>query len=159
LAIIQSVIRQDIGLLVRSAFGYLPMAFILSAAAIVVTQLLVSVTDDLSAIVVQGLGGGSGNLLQSVGDALRDRLRSGIGVLAASFAEGKNSLLVIVTDDLRSRGVRADELIREIAAAGGGRGGGKPHMAQAGIPDAAKLADAFAKVPEVVRAALARAAA
>ncbi|MDQ6888237.1 MAG: alanine--tRNA ligase [Gemmatimonadota bacterium] len=97
--------------------------------------------------------------LQSVGDALRERLGSGIGVLAASFAEGKNSLLVIVTDDLRSRGVRADELIREIAAAGGGRGGGKPHMAQAGIPDAAKLADAFAKVPEVVRAALARAAA
>jgi hypothetical protein len=60
--------------LLRSAFGYLPMAFILSAAAIVVTQLLVSVTDDLSAIVVQGLGGGSGNLLQSVGDAYKNAL-------------------------------------------------------------------------------------
>ncbi len=97
--------------------------------------------------------------LQSLGDALRERLGSGVAVLAATFAEGKNSLLVIVTDDLRARGVRADELIREIAAAGGGRGGGKPHMAQAGIPDASKLADVFAKAPDVVRAALARAAA
>jgi hypothetical protein len=61
-------------ILIRSAFGYLPMAFILSAAAIVVTQLLVSVTDDLSAVVVQGLGGGSGNLLQSVGEAYKNAL-------------------------------------------------------------------------------------
>jgi hypothetical protein len=74
LALIQAVWRQDIWILLRSAFGYLPMAFILSAAAIVATQLLVSVTDDLSAIVVQGLGGGSGNLLQSVGDAYKNAL-------------------------------------------------------------------------------------
>jgi hypothetical protein len=74
LALIQAVWRQDMWILLRSAFGYLPMAFILSAAAIVVTQLLVSVTDDLSAIVVQGLGGGSGNLLQSVGDAYKNAL-------------------------------------------------------------------------------------
>jgi hypothetical protein len=74
LALIQAVWRQDMWILLRSAFGYLPMAFILSAAAIVVTQLLVSVTDDLSAVVVQGLGGGSGNLLQSVGDAYKNAL-------------------------------------------------------------------------------------
>lgn len=74
LALIQAVWRQDVWILLRSAFGYLPMAFILSAAAIAATQLLVSVTDDLSATVVQGLGGGSGNLLQSVGDAYKNAL-------------------------------------------------------------------------------------
>jgi hypothetical protein len=74
LSLIQAVWRQDMWILLRSAFGYLPMAFILSAAAIVATQLLVSVTDDLSAMVVQGSGGGSGNLLQSVGDAYKNAL-------------------------------------------------------------------------------------
>jgi hypothetical protein len=50
------------------------MAFILAAAAIVATQLIVSITDGLAATVVQGLGGGSGNLLQSVGDAYKNAL-------------------------------------------------------------------------------------
>ena len=69
LAVIQAVWRQDIWILLRSGFGYLPLAFVFAGAAIVATQLLVSVTDDLAGIVVGGLGGGSGNLLQSVGDA------------------------------------------------------------------------------------------
>jgi alanyl-tRNA synthetase len=89
--------------------------------------------------------------LQSLGDALRERLGSGVGVLAASFGEGKNTLLAVVTDDLRERGLRADALVRDIAEAAGGRGGGKPHMAQAGIPDAARLSDALQQVPTAVR--------
>jgi alanyl-tRNA synthetase len=92
--------------------------------------------------------------LQQLGDAVREQLGSGVGVLAASFEDGKNGLLVVVTDDLRERGVRADALIKEIAAAAGGRGGGKPHMAQAGIPDASRLGDALARAPEVVTAAV-----
>jgi hypothetical protein len=74
LALIQAVMRQDIWMLLRSAFGYLPMAFILAAAAIVATQLLIAVADDLSGTVVHSLGGGSGNLLQSVGDAYKNAL-------------------------------------------------------------------------------------
>jgi len=92
--------------------------------------------------------------LQALGDAIREKLGSGVGVLAASFEDGKNTLLVVVTDDLRERGVRADALIKDIAAAAGGRGGGKPHMAQAGIPDASRLDDALARAPELVRDAL-----
>jgi alanyl-tRNA synthetase len=92
--------------------------------------------------------------LQALGDAVREKLGSGVGVLAASFEDGKNSLLVVVTDDLRDRGVRADALIKDIAAAAGGRGGGKPHMAQAGIPDASRFDDAFARAPELVASAL-----
>ncbi|HEV8214611.1 MAG TPA: DHHA1 domain-containing protein, partial [Gemmatimonadaceae bacterium] len=92
--------------------------------------------------------------LQALGDAIREKLGSGVGVLAASFEDGKNTLLVVVTDDLRERGVRADTLIKDIAAAAGGRGGGKPHMAQAGIPDASRFDDALARAPELVRDAL-----
>ncbi len=94
--------------------------------------------------------------LQALGDALREQMVSGVAVLAASFSDGKNSLLVIVTDDLRARGLRADAIIRDVAAVAGGRGGGKPHMAQAGIPDASKLPDALAAAPGVIEAQLAR---
>jgi alanyl-tRNA synthetase len=89
--------------------------------------------------------------LQSMGDALREKIGSGVAVLSASFDDGKNSLLGIVTDDLREKGLRADTIIRDVAAIAGGRGGGRPHMAQAGVPDAAKLPDALAAVPGVVQ--------
>ncbi|MEO6877384.1 MAG: alanine--tRNA ligase, partial [Gemmatimonadaceae bacterium] len=83
--------------------------------------------------------------LQALGDAIREKLGSGVGVLAASFDDGKNALLVVVTDDLRERGVNAGNLIKDLAAAAGGRGGGKPHMAQAGIPDAARFGEALGR--------------
>jgi alanyl-tRNA synthetase len=94
--------------------------------------------------------------LQTLGDALRDRMGSGVAVLAASFDDGKNSLLAVVTDDLREKGLRADSIVRDVAAAAGGRGGGKAHMAQAGIPDASRLGDALDSVVAVVRAQLNR---
>jgi alanyl-tRNA synthetase len=94
--------------------------------------------------------------LQALGDALREQLRSGVGVLGTTFADGKSTLLVVVTDDLKDRGVRADALVREIAAVAGGKGGGKPHMAQAGIPDAAKLETAIREAPAIIRPLLTR---
>jgi alanyl-tRNA synthetase len=90
--------------------------------------------------------------LQAMGDALREQLRSGVGVLATRLDDGKGALLTVVTDDLRARGVRADAIVREVAAVAGGRGGGKPHMAQAGIPDGARIDDALAEAPRVVSA-------
>ena len=92
--------------------------------------------------------------LQALGDAIREQLGSGVGVLAASFEDGKNTLLVVVTDDLRDNGLSADRLVKKMAEAAGGRGGGKAHMAQAGIPDASRLGDALASAPEIVQGAL-----
>jgi len=92
--------------------------------------------------------------LQGLGDALREQLTSGVGLLAARLADGKGSLLAVVTDDLRAKGLRADAIVRDVAAIAGGRGGGKPHMAQAGIPDASRFDEAFARAPELVRTAL-----
>ena len=93
--------------------------------------------------------------LQAMGDALREQLPSGVGLLAARLEDGKGSLLAVVTDDLRERGIRADAIVREVAAVAGGKGGGKPHMAQAGIPDASRLADALAEAPRLVSALVA----
>ena len=67
---------------------------------------------------------------------------------------GKATLLVAVTDDVAVR-VRAGDLVRELAAVVGGRGGGKPTLAQAGGQDAGKLDEALAKAPGQVRELLA----
>src|SRR4029078_8780913 len=107
-----------------------------------------------SRLVAGGVRGGELRELQALGDAIREKLGSGVGVIAASFEDGKNTLLVVVSDDLRERGLRADALIKDIAAAAGGRGGGKAHLAQAGIPDAGRFGEAFAKAPGVIAAAL-----
>ena len=102
-------------------------------------------------LVIGEVGAGDVKALQAMGDALREQLPSGVGLLAARFEDGKGALLAVVTDDLRERGIRADAIVRDVAAVAGGRGGGKPHMAQAGIPDAARLADALAEAPRLVQ--------
>jgi alanyl-tRNA synthetase len=92
--------------------------------------------------------------LQALGDAVRERLKTGVAALGATFDDGKSTLLAVVTDDVRDRGVRADAVIKELAAAAGGRGGGKAHMAQAGIPDAARIPEALGRLPDIVRGLL-----
>jgi alanyl-tRNA synthetase len=94
--------------------------------------------------------------LQALGDAVREQPGPLVAALGATFDDQKAALLVVVTDDARGRGVRADEVVRELAAVAGGRGGGKPHMAQAGIPDGGRLPDALAALESVLRAHLTR---
>lgn len=96
LALIQALWRQDLWILLRSAFGYLPMAFILAAAAIVATQLVISVSDDLSGMVVQGLGGSSGGFLQSVGDAYTRALADSSGNAVPLFGIFLGAIILAV---------------------------------------------------------------
>jgi alanyl-tRNA synthetase len=94
--------------------------------------------------------------LQALGDAVREHSGPLVAALGATFDDHKAALLVVVTDDARGRGLRADEVVRELAAVAGGRGGGKPHMAQAGIPDGGRLPEALAALERVLRDHLAR---
>jgi alanyl-tRNA synthetase len=80
---------------------------------------------------------------------------SGVAVVAAEMPGGKRTIFTFVTDDLISRGVRADAVVREVAAVVGGRGGGRPHMAQAGVEDPERLDEALAAGAGVVRTLLA----
>ena len=88
--------------------------------------------------------------LRNLADTMRQKLGSGVVVLGMESG-GKATLLAAVTDDLTAR-VKAGDLVRELAAVIGGRGGGKPNLAQAGGPDVDKLDEALAKAPEQVRA-------
>jgi alanyl-tRNA synthetase len=93
--------------------------------------------------------------LQSIAEAVRDQGKDAIVVLVASFEENKNSVVVAVGDAARDRGARADTIVKALAERVGGRGGGKPQLAQAGIPDPSGIATVLAAVPEVVTAQLA----
>ena len=93
---------------------------------------------------------GSVDELRALGDTLRTRLGTGAAVLAARMPE-HTSLFAVVTDDLVGRGVRADVLVREVATRTGGSGGGRPHMAQGGVGDPDRVADALRAVPGLVR--------
>ena len=89
---------------------------------------------------------------RSLGDAVREKLGSGVAVLV-SPEDGTLTLMVLVTDDLTKR-VQAGNLIRELALVIGARGGGRAHMAQAGGGDPARLPDLLAKAPDIVAKAL-----
>jgi alanyl-tRNA synthetase len=82
-------------------------------------------------------------------DRLKDKLGSAVIVLA-SVDDGKVSLVSGVTKDLIKR-VHAGKLIGEVAARVGGKGGGRPDMAQAGGKDAAALPEALDQVPAWVK--------
>lgn len=86
--------------------------------------------------------------LRDYGDKVRDRLGSGI-VLLGSKVDGKAMLLCMVTKDLVPR-FHAGEIIKQIAPIVGGKGGGRPEMAQAGGADVARLNEALAKVGELL---------
>ena len=95
--------------------------------------------------------------LRTMADGLRDSLGSGVGVLGADIA-GKVSFIAVVTDDLiGGRGLKAGDIVREVAKIAGGSGGGKAYQAQAGGRDPGKIDEALAAVVGIVERQLAEA--
>ena len=91
--------------------------------------------------------------LRSMCEKVRDKLPCSVAALC-SENEGKVTLAVSVGKEAQARGLKAGVLVKEIAAVAGGKGGGKPDMAMAGIKDANKVDEALAAVPEIVKANL-----
>ncbi|ENC0772186.1 alanine--tRNA ligase [Shigella flexneri] len=103
-------------------------------------------------LLVSELGGVEPKMLRTMVDDLKNQLGSTIIVLA-TVAEGKVSLIAGVSKDVTDR-VKAGELIGMVAQQVGGKGGGRPDMAQAGGTDAAALPAALASVKGWVSAKL-----
>ncbi|MDQ4044136.1 MAG: alanine--tRNA ligase, partial [Chloroflexota bacterium] len=89
--------------------------------------------------------------LRQMGDRLRDSLQSGVIVLGAAI-DDRPALLAMVTKDVVDQGIRAGDIIREIASHVDGRGGGRPELAEAGGKDVTGLDNAMAGAVEVVTA-------
>jgi len=87
--------------------------------------------------------------LRETADRLRDRLGSAVVVLGA-VADEKVRLIAAVTGDLTAK-VKAGELVNFVARQVGGKGGGRPDLAQAGGTDAQALPGALRSVPDWVR--------
>ncbi len=95
-------------------------------------------------LVVAKLEGMGANDLRGVWDTVRDRLGvASACVLASTTADGKVALLAAATDAAVKAGFAAGNVIREIASLVGGRGGGRPTMAQAGGRDASGIDEAL----------------
>ncbi len=91
------------------------------------------------------------NAFMALGDHVRDRLNDNGVVILGAELEGKATLLVTLTADLvASKKLHAGNLVKTIAQAVGGRGGGRPNMAQAGLPDVEALQKAMELVDEVL---------
>ena len=98
------------------------------------------------------LDGADAAILRETMDKLKDKLKSAAIVLAA-VADGKVSLIAGVTADVTSK-VKAGELVNFVALQVGGKGGGRPDMAQAGGTQPEHLAKALAGVNDWVKAKL-----
>jgi len=117
------------------------------AQALSAADNLLSSARDIGGVKVLAAVSDSPKGLRDQADKLRDQLGTGVVILAAAAGK-KATLLVAVTKDIAGKKVHAGNLVRELAAVVGGRGGGRPDFAQAGgsQPD---------KVGEVVPAAYA----
>ena len=103
-------------------------------------------------VLAQRVDGLDKTQMRSLVDTLRGKLGTGVVVLGA-VAEGKAALIVGVTKELSAR-VHAGKLVGQLAAKVGGRGGGRPDLAEAGGPDAGALDAALAAASAEVAALL-----
>ena len=99
-------------------------------------------------VLVTRVSGEDPKTLRSYGDKVRDKLGSGVVVLAAT-AEGTAQLLAMATKDIAGK-VSAKKIIEAAAPIIGGRGGGRDDMAQAGGPGVDRLDEALAKALEII---------
>jgi len=88
--------------------------------------------------------------LRNIADNLRDRIVTGVVVLASVNGE-KVNFIAAATRDAVAKGIHAGNLIRETAKVAGGGGGGKPEMAQAGGKDPSKINEALEKAVEIIK--------
>ena len=95
-------------------------------------------------VIAAAMDGADNKGLRESLDKLKDKLKSAVIVLAAVDA-GKVSLIAGVTQDLTSK-LKAGDLVNHVALQVGGKGGGRPDMAQAGGTDPGKLPQALASV-------------
>ena len=103
---------------------------------------------DIDVLVAQ-LDGTAADGLKTVADNFKERTECGVVVLASN-TDGKITFVAMATKAAVSKGVHAGNIIKNITAVAGGRGGGKPDMAQGGGTDASKIDDALAKVDDLV---------
>ncbi|MDP4152347.1 MAG: alanine--tRNA ligase [Bacillota bacterium] len=94
-----------------------------------------------------------GAALRTMGDAAKDKYPASVAVFAG-VKDGKGSIVVSCGKDAVAKGIKAGNLVKELAALTGGSGGGRPDSAMGSIKDAEKLTDALGAAAELVKSML-----
>ena len=108
-------------------------------------------TIDQVKIIIGQMPPATPDIIRSQIDWLRKKAPTSVIVLGITTGDGKVMLFAAVTDDLVEKGLKAGDIIKQIAPIVGGKGGGRPQLAQAGgknpknLPDALKTAGQFIK--------------
>lgn len=95
---------------------------------------------------VDGMGADE---MKSMADKVKAEVENSVAVMGA-LTDGKITFVAMASKEAVGKGVHCGNIIKEITAIAGGRGGGKPDMAQGGGQDASKIDDALARVDELV---------
>ena len=99
---------------------------------------------------VKDLGETTMDAARALGDKIKDAAADAAALLVMRAGE-KLTLLAVCGKDAVAAGAHAGNIVRAAAAACGGKGGGRPDSAQAGAPDASKLADAIAAAKDAIK--------
>jgi alanyl-tRNA synthetase len=89
------------------------------------------------------------NELRLLADNIRDRLKSGV-IVVSSVIDSQAAIVCMVTKDLKDR-YNAGEIVKNISRIAGGKGGGKPEMAQGGTKDIEKLDNALEALYDIIK--------
>ena len=100
----------------------------------------------------KNVGTVSPKTLRSLADKYRETLKSGLVALTGTTPDNKGLVLLAATPDLVAKGIKAAELIKGVAEAIGGTGGGKADLAQAGAADASRLGAGMERLEGLLRA-------
>ncbi len=95
------------------------------------------------------LDGTVGDGLRKAGDDIKSKYDSFVAVLAG-HSDGKGNFLCICSKEAVEKGANAGQIVKQIAAIAGGKGGGKPDSAMAGIADITKIDEALASLSDIV---------
>ncbi len=87
--------------------------------------------------------------LRGLVDSIRDKIKSG-AVLVASVSSGQAALVCMVTKDIAGKKLHAGNILKNVAARVGARGGGRPDMAQGGLKDVSKVQETLETFYEIV---------
>lgn len=87
--------------------------------------------------------------LRALGDRVKER--TNVVAVFASIAEGKGTMLAVCGKEAVERGAHAGNIVREVSALAGGKGGGRPDSAMAGVNEIFKIDEALAQLPSVVQ--------
>lgn len=116
-----------------------------------VDKLLISKVDVCGvSLITAKFEGVDTNTLKDIANNLIDRLVSGVVVLCG-IADGKLNIVATSSKDCVEEGINCGNIVKEISKIAGGKGGGRPNMAQAGAPDITKCDEVLSNVLEVIK--------